>query len=71
MKDFKDVSKLVIIYLPNGKEAKYCTKDLGGNEYTLAKTIECDPAEVKIALKEDKNVVVHGYVGMPYHLQMF
>lgn len=71
MKDIKDMNRLVIIYLPNGNERKYCTKDLGSDEYALAKTIECEPSEVKIALKQDENIVVRGYVGMPYRLEMF
>lgn len=66
----KEKNKLVIIYLPNGKEAKYCTKDLG-SDYDVAQTIECDPGEVKIGLKEDGKVIGRAYVGMPYYLEIF
>lgn len=67
----KDKNKLVIIYLPNGNEQKYCTKKLGGDEYEVVETIECDPGEVKIGLKQDGKVEARAYVGMPYYLEMF
>lgn len=63
--------RLIIIYLPNGNERKYCTKDLEGKEYQLAEKIECDPGIVSIAIKEDDKIVGHSYTGMPYYLEMF
>lgn len=67
----KNKNRIVIIYLPNGKTAQYCTKDLKDNNYTKAETIECDPGIVNIALKEDGKIVGHNYTGMPYYLEMF
>lgn len=67
----KDKNKLIVIYLPNGNERKYCTKDLSTDEYEVVETIECDPGEVKIGLKENDKVVGRAYVGMPYYLEMF
>lgn len=66
----KNKNKLVIIYLPNGNEIKYCTKDIG-TEYTLAEEIICDPGEVKIVVKQDNKLEGYSYVGMPYFLNMF
>lgn len=69
--------KLVIIYLPNGNEAKYCTKEIGPEatkekrEYTKAEEIICDPGEVKVVLIEDGKIEGHSYVQMPYYLEMF
>lgn len=70
MKDIEEFNRLVIIYLPNGTEKKYCTKDLGGDEYKLAITIEAEPGLVKVGLKEDGKAVVRGY-SMPYYFELF
>lgn len=70
MKDIKEFNRLVIIYFPNGKEQKYCTKNLGGDEYELAKTIEAEPGLVKVGLTEDGKTVVRGY-SMPYYFELF
>lgn len=63
-------NRLVIIYLPNGNEKKYCTKDLGGNEYEVVKTIEAEPGYVKIGLIEDGKAIARAYC-MPYYFEMF
>lgn len=70
MKDIKEMNRLVIIYLPTGKEAKYCTKDLGGDEYKVVKTIEAEPGYVNIGLIEDGKPVARTYC-MPYYFEMF
>jgi hypothetical protein len=65
-------NKTVIIYLPNGTEAKFTTsQEVAGTEYVLAKTIECELNSVNIALLEDGKVKGESYVGMPYYLEMF
>lgn len=71
-------NRLVIIYLPNGNEAKYCTKEIGPvstkaeeREYTKAEEIICDHEDVKIVVKEDGKIEGRSYVRMPYYLEMF
>lgn len=63
--------KHVIIYLPDGKQAQYCSKDLGDTHIQVSETIECELTEVKVAYKEDDRVIGRSYVGMPYVLEMF
>jgi len=70
MKDIKEFGRLVVLYFPNGKEEKYCTKDLGDKTYQLAITIEAEPGLVKVGLKEDGKTVVRGY-SMPYYFELF
>lgn len=61
---------MVIIYLPNGNEAKYCTKDIGGG-FEVAEEIVCDIDQVKVVVKEDGKIEGHSYVRMPYILELF
>lgn len=70
MKKETKESKLIIIYLPNGKEVKYCTKELK-SDYDLAQSIEPIDNGVSIQVLEDKNTLIHTYVGIPYYLQIF
>lgn len=66
--------KIVIIYLPNGGEAKYTTsKQVASADetYCVAEMIECEPTTVNIGLVQDGKVEGESYVGMPYLLQMF
>lgn len=62
---------MVIIYLPGGGTAQYCTTDLSDENYTLAEKIVCEPGIVNIVLKEDEKIIGHNYTGMPYYLEMF
>lgn len=63
---------MVIIYLPNGNEAKFTTsKDVGGKEYQLVDTIVCDDDRVSIAYKDNETTEGESYVGMPYYLNIW
>lgn len=64
------MNRLVIIYMPTGKEQKYSTKDLGSDEYEVVKTIEAEPGYVKIGLIEDGKAIGRVYC-MPYYFEMF
>lgn len=67
----KEKHKMVIIYLPNGNEAKYTTsKDLMP-EFELAEEIICDIDKVDVVVKEDGKIEGKSYVRMPYYLEMF
>ena len=63
--------KHIIIYSPDGSTTQYCTKDLGDTYIKVVETIECEPAVVNIAYKEDDKVIGVAYVGLPYRLEIF
>lgn len=66
----KKENRLAIIYLPNGKERKYCTKDLG-SDYDVALKIEGEPSMINIVVEEDGKTVARSYVGIPYYFEIF
>jgi hypothetical protein len=66
----KDKNRLVIIYSPTGKEHKYSTVDLGGDEYEVVETIEAEPGYVNIGLIEDGKAIARTYC-MPYYFEIF
>ena len=72
MKNFESMNRMVIVYLPNGTEAKFTTsKNVGGTEYKLVSTIVCEPNIFNISYKEDGLVRGEVYAGMPYLFEMW
>lgn len=65
-----DKHKYVIIYLPNGTELEYSTKEMLGGVIKVD-ALECNPLEVKIAYKEDGKIKGKSYVNIPYILELF
>lgn len=65
----KNKTKVIIIYLPNGKDCMYSTKKM--TRAKLAKKIECSPGRVLITLPDDGESDSQEYVGMPYYVEIF
>ncbi len=68
-----NTKKIVIIYLPNGKDIKFTTSEkiaYSDSTYKLVETVECDPGGVRIGSKKD-DPAGEAYMGMPYIYQMF
>ena len=72
MKESTSMNRMIIIYLPNGNEAKFTTSNSVSNtEYKLISTIVCKPNLVNIGYKEDGIVRGEVYAGMPYIFEMW
>lgn len=65
--------RTVIIYMPNGNEAKITTsQDVSHTgEYRLVDKIECQENRVNVAWLEDGKPQAEAYVMMPYILEIW
>lgn len=63
--------RAVIIYLPNGNEAKYSTSEDLCPVYELAEKIVCNEYSVDVVVNEDGVRTGCSYARMPYILEMF
>ena len=63
--------RTVIIYSPLGVEHKYTTsKEMAGDEYKFAESIEAEPGYVNVVVIEDGKAVGRAYC-MPYYFEMW
>lgn len=62
--------RIAYVYLPDGKEQYFSTRNLGDHNYRVCEVIEGEPDRLNVVYKEDDRMIAKAFIGIPYILEI-